>query len=102
MKRWMISAAVLAATAGAAFGQAQDNPGNAEQFRRIVIDVSGMPPSPQQIEAFVGDDRLEARRQWLDGVIVAQVQEVPPANPGERFVLPVPPTAADVRAAWRA
>lgn len=38
-------------------------------FRRLALDLTGLPPSPEMVEAFVQDNRPDAYERWVDRLI---------------------------------
>ncbi len=37
--------------------------------RRLALDITGLPPTPEQVAAFVADDRADAYERYVDGLL---------------------------------
>ena len=40
-------------------------------FRRVSLDLTGLPPSPEQVEAFLGDDSADAYERLVDSLLAS-------------------------------
>ncbi len=46
--------------------------GDVTLIRRLFLDLTGLPPSPQEIDAFLADDRPDAYEQWVDRLLTEE------------------------------
>jgi hypothetical protein len=40
--------------------------------RRVTLDLTGLPPTPEEIDAFVADDRPDALERWVDRLLTEE------------------------------
>ncbi|MEY4829061.1 MAG: hypothetical protein RLZZ562_857, partial [Planctomycetota bacterium] len=46
--------------------------GKAELIRRVTFDLTGLPPSPEDVQAFVLDERKEAYAELVDRLLASE------------------------------